>query len=38
MSDTSQPKVGRNLARDAYRGFIVLLLVAHDFGFGDLRE
>jgi predicted acyltransferase len=36
MSQTAQPKIQRYLALDAYRGFIMLMLVSHGFGFGEL--
>ena len=37
MTETAQPGLQRYLALDAYRGFIMLMLVSHGFGFGDLR-
>ena len=36
MTETAQPKIRRYLALDAYRGFIMLMLVSHGFGFGKL--
>jgi len=34
---TAQSKIQRYLALDAYRGFIMLMLVSHGFGFGELK-
>ena len=36
MTRTEAPKIQRYLALDAYRGFIMLMLVSHGFGFGEL--
>lgn len=38
MSDTAQPKVKRYLALDAFRGFIMLMLVSQGFGFAKLQD
>ena len=38
MSGSYPTKVQRYLALDAYRGFIMLLLVSHGFGFGGLQD
>jgi predicted acyltransferase len=37
MTQNAQTKIQRYLALDAYRGFIMLMLVSHGFGFGELR-
>lgn len=36
MTLTEPLKIQRYLALDAYRGFIMLMLVSHGFGFGEL--
>lgn len=36
--ENSKPKIQRYLGLDAYRGFIMLMLVSHGFGFGELKE
>ncbi len=38
MSETPQPKIQRYLALDAYRGFIMLMLVSQGFGFHELQD
>jgi predicted acyltransferase len=38
MAITTASKVQRYLALDAYRGFIMLMLVSHGFGFGELKD
>ena len=37
MTETAQPGLQRYLALDAYRGFIMLMLVSYGFGFGELK-
>lgn len=38
MTQAPEQKIQRYLALDAYRGFIMLMLVSHGFGFGDLQN
>ena len=38
MIEKPKRKIERNLALDAYRGFIMLMLISHGFGFGRLQE
>jgi len=37
VTEIAQPRLQRYLALDAYRGFIMLMLVSHGFGFGELQ-
>jgi len=37
MAEETKPKIQRYLALDAYRGFIMLMLISHGFGFGELQ-
>jgi heparan-alpha-glucosaminide N-acetyltransferase len=37
MTESAKEKIQRYLALDAYRGFIMLLLASHAFGFGKLQ-